>query len=263
MNEMIVKLINKGISEYEAKVFYHLIHQDKQAAQTIAQSCDIPRTKIYVVLDRLRKKGMIYETKGKTSLYSAVHPIDALNNIVGNLKHQYEEAQEIARDLAQIYSEREFAKNEYDEVELLHTPNLIQERILKYTMETSIEVLSMEKPPYSVVGHEKRDVNVLVPMRSIVQCSELDLNDDVCNQIFQEHKAGKICRVLDDIPLKFIVFDQKCVFLPGQDLNSNVNVMILRNPDIVKYYIETFNMYFDRAKPLDLYMNERNQRRLQ
>lgn len=263
MNEMIVKLINKGISEYEAKVFYHLIHQDKQAAQTIAQSCEIPRTKIYVVLDRLIKKGMIYETKGKTALYSAVHPIDALNTIVGYLKHQYEEAQEIARDLAQIYSERETPENVDDEVELLHTPNLIQKRILKYTMETSIEVLSMEKPPYSVVGHEKREVNVLVPMRSIVQCSELDQNDEVCNQIFEENKAGKKYRVLDNIPLKFIVFDQKCVFLPVLALNNNLKVMIIRNPDIVKYFIETFNMYFDRAQPLDLYMNERNKRRQQ
>lgn len=261
MNDLIEKLFSLGLSEYESNVYIQLIQADKQTASGLAQSSNVPRTKIYSVLEGLVTKGMCYETKGKTKLYSATHPIDAFNDIVDGYKDKYEEAAKIAKDLALVFSERDQQEVNESELEVLHTPLIIRERIIRYTWEAKDEVLSMEKPPYAYAYEECTETEpLLVSMRALIGVSELE-DDAIYNRTQKENNAGKGVRIMDTIPLKYIIFDNKRLLLPLKKSSLNdkqTQAIITTNPDIINYFIQTFNMFYEKALPFEEFKRGRD-----
>src|SRR3989344_6793449 len=63
-----------GLTEYEAKTLSALFHLHEAEAPEISRSAQVPKTRVYDVLDRLTKKALVIEIHGRPKRYMAIEP---------------------------------------------------------------------------------------------------------------------------------------------------------------------------------------------
>jgi sugar-specific transcriptional regulator TrmB len=81
MNDIISKMTNIGLSEYESKVYLRLLRGSPATAYETAKASGVPTSKIYEVLKKLVDKGIVslYQ-EGKTKRYLPIEPEEFLGN---------------------------------------------------------------------------------------------------------------------------------------------------------------------------------------
>jgi sugar-specific transcriptional regulator TrmB len=116
MKPIISKLMELGLSEYEAKGYISLLRESPSTAYEIATLSGVPTSKVYEVLKKLIEKGVIsIIDKGKTKKYIPIEPAEFLDkhknmmeNVIKSLKDR----------LSKIKGEREnssiWSITEYD-----------------------------------------------------------------------------------------------------------------------------------------------------
>jgi CheY-like chemotaxis protein/predicted transcriptional regulator len=69
-----------GLTEVQAKVYYHLVSLGETSSTKVAKKLNVHRSEVYRVLRELAEKGLVTEKKGKRPiLYTPTPPEEALN----------------------------------------------------------------------------------------------------------------------------------------------------------------------------------------
>jgi sugar-specific transcriptional regulator TrmB len=90
MNEIINSLKNIGLNEKEAKVYMALLKFDEADVSDIALEAEIKRPTCYVILDELRKKGLVLKIPHvKKTIYKALTPDELYEQSRNNI-YQFE-----------------------------------------------------------------------------------------------------------------------------------------------------------------------------
>lgn len=89
------KLQRLGLSTYEARAYLVLLGHPQFKAPELASRAAIPKQKIYDVLDKLVEKGLAVVAPGRTKLFAAVDPADAIPNLIA--RHRKAVEQELAQ----------------------------------------------------------------------------------------------------------------------------------------------------------------------
>lgn len=90
MNDVIKSLSHIGLSDKEAKVYLALLKFGEASASDIADEAGIKRPTTYVILDELRKKGLVIKIPhAKKSLFQAKTPDELYEQTVSNI-NQFE-----------------------------------------------------------------------------------------------------------------------------------------------------------------------------
>ena len=101
------KFRSLGMSPSEVKVYLLLLNTGPLTAKEISDHAQVPFSKIYVVLNRLEKKGWITSLSGRPVKYNARPPQEAVEIAKSNLEMSMSEAAEyIAKELQPIYERR-------------------------------------------------------------------------------------------------------------------------------------------------------------
>ena len=87
-NTLLEKL---GLTEYEAKTLSTLFRLREAEAPAISRFAQVPKTRVYDVLEKLIKRDLIIEIKGRPKLYRAVDPKKAIDSLVIAKKDQLAE----------------------------------------------------------------------------------------------------------------------------------------------------------------------------
>ncbi|MHC1600873.1 MAG: TrmB family transcriptional regulator [Candidatus Nezhaarchaeales archaeon] len=111
MSNVIDKLKELGLTEYESKVYYALIKNSGLTAEEISKASNVPLTRVYSVLTSLQSKGMVLEISGRPKRFEAVQPKLALRSYASYVKSMLEEelhrleakARELSLTLEPIY----------------------------------------------------------------------------------------------------------------------------------------------------------------
>ncbi|MFQ6106853.1 MAG: TrmB family transcriptional regulator [Thermoplasmata archaeon] len=74
MEDLVKKLRNVGLTEYEAKAYLGLVTDSLSSAVKLSEKSGVPRTKIYSVLESLKTKGWVRIYSGVPILFRAVKP---------------------------------------------------------------------------------------------------------------------------------------------------------------------------------------------
>lgn len=96
-SELLENLENFGLSEYESKAYAALVSAGKTSSVTeLSQLCDVPRSNLYSVLEKLNKKGLVEVQKGRPQLFKALNPEKTLKGIEKQKKKKLERSREEA-----------------------------------------------------------------------------------------------------------------------------------------------------------------------
>ena len=83
------KFMEVGLTEREAKIYMTLLSGRMFTASDLQKSVDIPRTKIYEVLNKMVSRNICIEKKlGKNKMYEAVEPKLAMERIYETYRHE-------------------------------------------------------------------------------------------------------------------------------------------------------------------------------
>ena len=110
-NSATFELLEKlGLTEYEAKTLNTLFKLKEAEAPTISRTAQVPKTRVYDVLEKLIARELIIELKGRPKLYRAIDPKKAIDLLILNKKGQLDELEEEATQLKEnliIINEKE------------------------------------------------------------------------------------------------------------------------------------------------------------
>ena len=81
-NDLVGNLEEFGLSQYEARAYLTMIGKGSLSASEIAYYSHLPRTKIYLTLKKLEKKGLSVISQQKPLICSAINPTEAFEEIV-------------------------------------------------------------------------------------------------------------------------------------------------------------------------------------
>ncbi|MFH0715050.1 MAG: helix-turn-helix domain-containing protein, partial [Candidatus Diapherotrites archaeon] len=92
-------LADLGLTEYEAKTLSTLFKLKETEAPEISRVAQVPKTRVYDVLDRLTKKGLVIEIFGRPKKYRVVEPKEALDVLVKRKKEEVKALEEKSSEL--------------------------------------------------------------------------------------------------------------------------------------------------------------------
>jgi HTH-type transcriptional regulator, sugar sensing transcriptional regulator len=265
------KFIDLGLTERETKVYITLLSKKSFTSTELQKSANIPRTKIYEVLYKMVERGICVERRiGKIKYYEAIEPKKALHKVLedykSNFQSELERKKEITETLAGVFNPV-FQKNKnfvspLEFVEVIKDKELAQKRIIEAFREVKSELLSLVKGPYvcdtnSRVNQQvKEEKNLLkrgAICKKIYESDELMQHTVLIEQFKPLSKLGSQLRMIENLPIKMVVFDERKVIFPLQDIIKNpdeLTIILIEHKEMVAACRILFNFLWNNAQSI-------------
>jgi sugar-specific transcriptional regulator TrmB len=226
----------------------------------VARIAGLPRQRIYDVLDGLVERGLATVVPGRPARYTAVAPAEGIGRL---LAARREELDELERDAARAIDRLTPAfragraeTDPLDYIEVLREPAAIAKRFGELQASAEREILIFTKPPYAVEPAENVEGLELLA-RGVVARSvyERAVYDDpaVLDAVNTFVDAGEQARVLDELPLKLVVIDERVALFTMEDPVaglSGLTIMVVEHTDFARLLKLAFDQAWAAAEPL-------------
>jgi hypothetical protein len=206
-----------GLNAYEARSYLVLVGHPRFKALELAARANVPRQKIYEVLDSLVEKGFAQVIQEKTKLFSAVEPSLAvpayLERQKENLQREVEDQRllglTLVQDLKSAYAHGQVGRGTLDYLRIVNDPSQTAVHYRSMLANVAGEYLEFSRPPYAVDPLDEQLVRRArergVTCRILLEPEALD----------EEHRArleeyaavGVEVRMLSPLPMKLALFD--------------------------------------------------------
>jgi sugar-specific transcriptional regulator TrmB len=243
------QLIGLGLNRYEAAVYVSLLGRNQYTAAEIATYSDVPRQRIYDVLQSLAAKGLCVERPGRRKrTYSAVDPDIALPSLL--VAYQEQQALEnqhrmavlhaILPSLNQMFASGQEEVDPLDYIEVLTDRHQVAKRVLTLTRQAQREILMLFKQPLvaSIKENlaEARAVAGRIPRRGIYEESIAD-DPRFFHLVRQLHTLGDAIRFVSELPLKVNLYDERISVILLQDPvsgHSSLTCLVIEHASMAK-----------------------------
>jgi sugar-specific transcriptional regulator TrmB len=269
--KQIQKFLALGLTEREAKVYITLLSKRAFTTLELQNSVDIPRTKIYEVLQKMLSRGICTERAiGKIKYYEAVEPKQAFQKVLDDYRtgceSEFEKKKSSLDGIVNIFNPI-FENNKdftypLDFVEIFKDKEHIQAKYIQAVKESKTDLLTFNKGPYvcDTAGRlkeqemeEHRLIKRGVECRNIFVQKEIDDFDWLRKYVKGQAKLGQQARVIDSLPIKMMVFDESRVFFPliqNGNANQNLTMIFIEHKELAIACKMLFNMLWEMAKPV-------------
>ena len=264
--EYIKKLVELGLLPRETRIYLALLNKKNFTATEIAKVSDIPRQKIYEILDNLIKKGICVEKVGKVKRYKAVEPELVFQGLIEKyksdfaikLKEKEKLTNELSKDLSLLYEKNRERVDPLEYIEVLKDKKQIRKRWLSLFRKAKKEILCFTKAPYASLITEdiNEDFDALkkkVKIRSIYEYEDC-MKEEFWEIISSWVRAGEETRVIKELPMKMIIFDRKITMFALNDpisLKPSITTMIVNHPSFAKAQKYVFESIWEKAIPFE------------
>jgi len=264
--EYIEKMMRLDISEREAKVYTALLTKRELTALEIHELTNVPRTKVYEIIKKMRHHGMCIEKQmGRKKKYQAVEPGRAFDNLIREYENDLGEKKRQAKDIAKmihpIYNRGIQIEDVTEYVEIVKGLPSIHERYISLVKNTKKEILGFVKRPYihqaksqKLGEQEHAEFEILkrgAVIKSLYEFPNEEESEWLIAHIKKCIQAGEEARVIEQIPVKMCVFDMKYVFMilenPKLATLSLTNLFI-EHPGLARAIRMSFNYLWEKAK---------------
>jgi len=270
MTDLVEQLINVGLTQYEARTYYVLLQKNEIKATQLSKLADVPRTRIYEVLNNLNSKGFCVDIPGKVKKFKAISPQFAFTDLIESyeldLGKKREAIAELSEELQPIYDLSKDRDNNWDNLEVILERNHILEKINEIGSSAQSEILTMNKAPYATnferaIERGKADYFQGLNYKFIAEKSDMR-NPSYCRFMELWEKNGAEIRVVEEVPIKLVIFDRKQVILslsndPGKA--NKFTSMYIDNLDMAKMYVKTFELYFSEGITIKQFLEEQKE----
>ena len=266
------ELVALGMTKREAEIYYALLGKPEWKAVEIQQVTGISRVQIHLLLSQMLSLNYcMRRTEGRFQYYRATPPdilLDMLNERWENdLYEKQQKAGSIRSQLTDLFKSHSSENKTLDFIEIIQTPSRIHKRFVDLMSNAKDEILGISRSPYSFVNsrqstklsNEQQNANEdaikhLSHARNITMYEPeywKYIKEDVELSIDSNYKV----RMIDDIPIKMIIFDRKIAYMTFRILpskhKSSMNVIILHELDIIDAFIDLFEHYWEKSMPYE------------
>jgi len=231
----------------------------------IAKKASIPRPRTYDVLQSLMEKGLLVEQSGKPSIYACVEPAQGLKSLLiememeasRQLEERRKSVQTLTKLLSQMYEKSKSLKLERSKVWFTERDAafiaIYSEAIRSCEKEILIASTSPYPPEKEILEAAKYALNNGRSIRVVRQITEFWTSEDLEN--YEKYiEAGSQVRYLDirEIPLRFMIFDEKDVILvfPSESESAELGALWLRIPPLARILRQNFEKLWTKGKPM-------------
>ena len=258
------RLHDIGLNAYESNAYLVLIGHVHFKALEVASRANIPRAKIYDVLNSLVDKGFVRVVHGKTKQFSAVEPKLALEGYLNRKRERFQRewqdrltvSEALSRELADVYLDGTHGHGPLDYLRIIADTGQIIEEFRLMLLETRNEYLEFARPPYGVdPGHEPI-------VRSLADkgtsCKLMfDISDVQEPERFSMLKtledAGAEVRLGHNIPMKLAVFDSHSGMISLDDpviSNPQITALVFQHGSLGTAMRSLFVDFWNRSSSL-------------
>ena len=217
--------IEIGLTEREAKVYMTLLSGKMFTVLELQEAVNIPRTKIYEVLNKLVSRNICIEKKlGRNKLYEAVEPQIALGRVVDSFKKELERKETLINQVSEVFTpifkNSKSIVNPLEFIDVMTEKIQIHRRYAACVKSTKREMLTLNKGPYAcdtsdrLEEQEDEEFKLLKrggSCKDIYELKELKEVDWLLSSVKKSLKLGQQARVVKKLPIKMLVFDQEKV----------------------------------------------------
>jgi HTH-type transcriptional regulator, sugar sensing transcriptional regulator len=217
--------IEIGLTEREAKVYMTLLSGKMFTVLELQEAVNIPRTKIYEVLNKLVSRNICIEKKlGRNKLYEAVEPKIALERVVESYKKDLERKEELINQVSEVFTpifqNSKSTVNPLEFIDVMKEKSQIHKRYTACVRSTRREMLTFNKGPYAcdtsdrLDEQEEEEFKLLKrggSCKDIYELKELKEVDWLLSSVKKSLKLGQQARIVKGLPIKMLVFDQEKV----------------------------------------------------
>jgi sugar-specific transcriptional regulator TrmB len=241
-------ILRKYLSSYEVKSYLALMERNELVVSEVASIAGMPRASAYEALEKLRAKGMCVVLPGATRKYRAADPsiveekllmgIDEASGFELETLHQREReitekaeaerkrVRDLVRELNPRFEKSRSNSNPLSYIEIIKDSYQIHRRFLDLIREARKEILVFTRPPYSVpreglaeqFGEQVKPLQRGVRIRGIY---EIPTNQEErewwLRSIREAVRHGEQARIIDELPMKMGIFDERIVIYALED----------------------------------------------
>lgn len=253
-----------GLSEPESKVYLNLLKKKNFTATEISRISGTPRSKIYEILNKLINKGLCVEILGSVKKYSSANPKIAFNGLLQTYQQDYQLELENKRILTSnlietllpFFNSQKGNVSPLDYIQVIRENGSIMRKYRSLVESAEYEMLALVKGPYIMDVQDPPDyfdqftsTKRELKFRTVYESNELQ-DPDFYKAIKEFACANEEIRVIDKIPFKMYVFDEKIAMFTLEDSISkktSLTSMIVEHNELAKGLKDIFNLYWGNA----------------
>jgi HTH-type transcriptional regulator, sugar sensing transcriptional regulator len=265
-DEQIEQLSGLGLTRYEAAAYAALLGRQGFTPAQVAARAGVPRQRIYDVLASLGARGLCIErVNGGQRSYYAVDPAVALPTLVEERRRQAEaeqarllnQAQGLIASLAPFYSAGSDVGDPLEYVDVLLDPRRVAERAVQLAQVAEREICVLFKRPL-ISSAEENMTEVREPTsrgvryRVIYERAMLD-DPELRTWVRQFRAWGQEARVVDELPIKCNLFDERVALLSLQDPitgKPSFTALCVTHPGFTRMLTLAFEGLWQQGEPL-------------
>ena len=214
-NALTVSLEEFGLSQYEARAYVTLISKGRISASELAYYSELPRTKVYPVLLKLKSKKLAMISKSKPIMCTAIAPEDAFDEIVHEQINKVNAMNSLVTELkkASVESKKSRGAEEKRYFHLNANNVLDQLRTMIEGSKSSIHIMTDQWGLGLLAECKEQLLSVL---RRNLEIKIVIPSTQICSETFKSMPNGVKIRVSDIIQNCFI-FDESELMLIDSD----------------------------------------------
>jgi sugar-specific transcriptional regulator TrmB len=255
------KLQQVGLNAYEARSYLVLAGHPKFKALELAARAQVPRQKIYEVLDSLVEKGFAQVVQERTKLFSAIDPSLAIpgylarrSRVMQNeLTEQSRIANGLIEDLREAYEEGQGGRGTLDFLNVVGDAAQTAVHYRRMLAAVQHRYDEFSRPPFAVDPfHEELVKDAArrgVVCRLLIETGpSVPANPELLEQFQLE---GVRIRFADRLPLKLALFDGKCGLIALLDpvmTRPSWTAVVFEHHGFAEGLAGLFESYWTRAR---------------
>jgi sugar-specific transcriptional regulator TrmB len=264
-----------GLTERESKVYTTLLSKRMFTASELQIAADIPRTKIYEVLQKMINKGICIEKRiGRNKFFEAIEPSVALKKLIEDFKNEMSRKEKVAKKIVDIftpiYEKGKVKENPLDYIEVFKNKNQIHKKYISLVNKTQHEILTFNKAPYAcndeVTLREQVDAETNLIERGAVSKGLYEQEELLEDEVFKETelkltKKGHKGKVIESLPVKMILFDRKVVMFALDEpvaADDSLTMIVIEHKSLAKACKILFDHLWDSSEDISYYKKSKS-----
>ena len=210
-----VSLEEFGLSQYEARAYVTLISKGRISASELAYYSELPRTKVYPVLLKLKNKKLAMISKSKPIMCTAIAPEDAFDEIVHEQINKVNAMNSLVTELKKASEESKKSRGTEEKRYFHHNANNVLDQ-LRTMIEGSKSSIHIMTDQWGLGLLAECKEQLLSVLRRDLEIKIIIPSTQICSETFKAMPNGVKIRASDIIQNCFI-FDESELMLIDSD----------------------------------------------